>query len=198
MLLQSPNLKNSNTSPLKNSRRTQLAGLIGQISPPEINNLFEVDSSKSINAQITLDSRPPIIVSHKKLNQELSKNLSCHSIKQAIILDGIEKMESHVKKLNSNKIVMQESSLLNNIKPTVNRDVIDMFLNEIKLKEYLETSKGEFYEMKIHNLTGGKQDDLETIHNIKGLVIKQIDPYDDEACSSLQKSKALVRAKDGP
>lgn len=63
---------------------------------------------------------------------------------------------------------MQESSLLENIKPTVNRDVIDMFLNEIKLKEYLESSKGEFYEMKIHNTTGGKQDDLKTIHNIKG------------------------------
>jgi hypothetical protein len=87
---------------------------------------------------------------------------------------------------------MQESLLLENIKPTVNRDVIDMFLNEIKLKEYLESSKGEFYEMKIHNTTGANQDDLKSIHNIKGLVIKQIDPYDDEACNNFQKSKPVL------
>lgn len=94
MLLQSANLGDSQ----KNSRCTQVAGLIGQISPNGFQNLFQVDSSRSINAQINLDSRAPIIVSHKKLNLELSKNLSCHSIKQAIIVDGIEKMDTHVKK----------------------------------------------------------------------------------------------------
>jgi hypothetical protein len=94
VLQHSPNQGNSQ----KNSRCAHVAGLVSQISPNGFQNLIQVDSSRSINAQINLDSRAPIIVSHKKLNHELSKNLSCHSIKQAIIADGIEKMDTHVKK----------------------------------------------------------------------------------------------------
>ena len=101
-------------------------------------------------------------------------------------------MDKHVQKINNERYVTQEGEFLEQVRPNINRELVDLFLNEIKFKEYIEHNSNSYYPLRLTSSNPvDKQpyDDYSLFNNIKHAELKQYDPLENDCDFTLEELK---------